>query len=234
MNKKILVIDDEPKIRSFIRISLHAEGFTCVEATTAKEGLQMFNDEKPHLIILDLGLPDQDGYQVLRELRQSSRVPVLVLTARDEEAQKIKLLEGGANDYLSKPFGVKELVARIKVLLRDINYQPTPSMLHFEGISIDTQDQKVTIDGVTTSLTKKEFALLIRLAQAPNQLLTQNQLLSEIWGQSHTEDSHYLRVLITQLRKKLDDDADAPRFIKTEPGIGYRFVCQALTPQSEA
>jgi two-component system KDP operon response regulator KdpE len=228
MNKKILLIDDEPKIRSFIRISLQAEGFVCVEAHSGKAGLEAFNNEKPNLIILDLGLPDIDGYQVLRELRQSSRVPVLVLTARDEEAQKIKLLEGGANDYLSKPFGVKELVARIKVLLRDINYQPTPAVLHFEGISIDTQDQNVQLNGTTISLTKKEFALLIRLAQAPNQLLTQNQLLSEIWGQSHTEDSHYLRVLITQLRKKLDDDADAPRFIKTEPGIGYRFICPSL------
>ncbi|MFC3034390.1 response regulator transcription factor [Pseudoalteromonas fenneropenaei] len=228
-NKKILFIDDEPKIRSFVRISLIAEGFTYCEAENGKQGLQRFQAEKPNLIVLDLGLPDMDGYQVLRTIRHSSNVPVLILTARDEEAQKIKLLEGGANDYLSKPFGVKELTARIRVLLRDIPYQPTPAILEFDGISLDTHSQQVIIGEQVFSLTKKEYALLSRLAQAPNQLLTQTQLLTEIWGPIHSEDSHYLRVLVTQLRKKLDDDADAPRFIKTEPGIGYRFICKPLT-----
>ncbi|MCB1754193.1 MAG: response regulator transcription factor [Gammaproteobacteria bacterium] len=222
--KTILIIDDEKKIRSFIRISLTAEGYLYIEAPDAKTGFRAITEEKPNLIILDLGLPDMDGFQFLRKIRQHSKIPVLVLTARDEESEKVKLLEGGANDYLSKPFGIKELIARIKVLLRDIEFQPAPEKLDFKGIEIFTGEPRLLLNQESIPLTKKEHAVLIKLASEPGKLIPHQELLTDIWGPSHIDDSHYLRVLITQLRKKLHDNADAPAFIKTEPGVGYRFI----------
>ncbi len=228
MKKKILIIDDEQQIRHFMRVSFTAEGYQSIEAENGVKGLALLKQENPNLVVLDLGLPDVDGYYVLREIRQSSKIPVLVLTARDQESVKVKLLEGGANDYLCKPFGVRELIARIKVLLRDIVYEPTPGHMVFDGLVVKPKTLQVEVDGKPIKLSKKEFALLFHLAEKPGVLVTRTELLVAIWGATHAEDTHYLRVLITQLRKKLNDDADAPRFIATEPGIGYRLVAKAL------
>lgn len=193
---RILVIDDEPQIRRFMRASLTAEGYTYLEAATAEQGIKQVIGQSPHLVILDLGLPDADGYQVMRQLREWSQVPVLVLTARDDELQKVKLLEGGANDYLTKPFGIRELMARIHVLLRDLSdQQPTAeAQLRFGELLIDREQHKVFLQNEIVNLSRKEYALL--------------------------------DFLVSQVRKKLKDDPAHPRYIETEPGVGYRFIAQ--------
>ncbi|MDU0112360.1 response regulator transcription factor [Psychrosphaera aquimarina] len=223
---KILVIDDEPKIRDFISISLSAEGFQFIGANDADTGLSLFRSEHPNLIILDLGLPDMDGRRVLKKVRESSKIPVLILTARDQDTEKERLLGSGANDYLSKPFSIKELIARIKVLLRDINYEPIPAELYFNNLVIKTLEPVVFITETLIHLTKKEHQLLLMLAITPYTLVNQKRLLIDIWGPTHEKDNHYLRVLVTQLRKKLNDNADDPKYIFTEPGIGYRFIAK--------
>ncbi|MDP5041056.1 MAG: response regulator transcription factor, partial [Paraglaciecola sp.] len=198
--------------------------FDYIGSFTAMAGLELFNQEKPNLIILDLGLPDLDGRAVLKKIREMSHIPVLVLTARDQEAEKVRLLDAGANDYLSKPFGIRELISRIKVLLRDIKYDVMPAELRFDSLVIKTEEPLVYQDKAIVHLTKKEHQLLVKLASQPHVLVNQKKLLIDIWGASHADDSHYLRVLVTQLRKKLGDDAEEPHFIKTEPGLGYRFI----------
>lgn len=227
MKPTILVIDDEPQIRRFMRISLGAEGFSYSEAESAARGLELAASNRPDLIILDLGLPDQDGFTTLKALRQWSRVPVLVLTARDAEEEKVKLLEGGANDYLSKPFGIKELIARVRVLLRDLPGQQLSTdtkTLDFGALVIDPENHKAYLSGSPLTLARKEFAVLSYLARNHGRLVSHESVLTEIWGESHNEDTHYLRIVVSQLRKKLADNPDAPEFIKTEPGIGYRFM----------
>ncbi len=201
MQQRILLTDDEVQIRRFMRISLQAEGFAYLEASTARQGIEMIALESPDLVILDLGLPDADGFKVLQTLRSWSNLPVLVLTARDAEEEKVKLLEGGANDYLSKPFGIRELIARVRVLLRDLkessSEENTPARLVFNNLEINIPN---------------------------HQVWHKTQLLTSIWGKSHVEDTHYLRIFVSQLRKKFQDDADDPTYILTEPGIGYRFI----------
>ncbi|MBU0655997.1 MAG: response regulator [Gammaproteobacteria bacterium] len=228
MTQRILVIDDEVQIQRFMRISLQAEGFAYLEATTARQGIELIAREQPDLVILDLGLPDADGFTVLQGLRSWSQLPVLVLTARDAEEEKVKLLEGGANDYLSKPFGIRELVARVRVLLRGRGDFPAeasaPARLVFPDLVIDLPNHQVWHKGQLLVLSRKEFALLAMLASQPGRLIMQQQLLSAIWGKTHVEDTHYLRIFVSQLRKKLQDDADSPAYILTEPGIGYRFI----------
>ncbi|WP_027328497.1 response regulator [Marinimicrobium agarilyticum] len=227
MKPTILVIDDEPQIRRFMRISLGAEGFSYLEAENAARGLELASSHRPDLIILDLGLPDQDGFTTLQALRQWSRVPVLVLTARDAEEEKVKLLEGGANDYLSKPFGIKELIARVRVLLRDLPGQPPSTgtgTLDFGALVIDPDNHNVYFSGEPLTLARKEFAVLYYLASNHGRLVSHESVLTAVWGETHNEDTHYLRIIVSQLRKKLSDNPDAPEFIKTEPGIGYRFI----------
>lgn len=227
MSQRILLIDDEPQIRRVLRISLLAENFTCLEAETAKEGLQKIRSEVPDLVILDLGLPDAEGIDLLKQLRRWSKVPVLILSARDAEDEKVNLLENGANDYLSKPFGIKELIARIRVLLRDIpaaEISEEPKTLHFKNLTIDLGNQRVCLNSQLLNLSRKEFSVLSYLAQHAGELVSQQSLLSLFWGPSHIEDTHYLRVLVSQLRKKLKDDANAPVYIETRTGIGYCFL----------
>lgn len=226
MNKKVLLIDDESRIQHFIGISLAAEGFDYLGCTTGEEGLRRLTEDNPDLVILDLGLPDLDGFQVLRRIREASKVPVLILTARDEEDEKVRLLEAGANDYLSKPFGIKELIVRIRVMIRDLGYTPLPKVINSPGLRIHPHERSVEVDGQTLSLTRKEHALLIHLVSSPGQLIPYEVLLTDIWGQSHREDSHYLRILVNQLRKKLGDDSGQPRYIRTEPGVGYQFIAE--------
>jgi two-component system KDP operon response regulator KdpE len=222
----ILVIDDEPQIRKFLRISLSSQGYKVIEAGTGAEGLSQAALSSPALVVLDLGLPDMDGQAVLRELRQWSAVPVLVLSVRAGESDKVEALDGGANDYVSKPFGIQEFLARVRVLLRQAAVVPGSSsaILTRGELSIDLASRQVSLAGQGVTLTRKEYALLALLAQHAGRVLTQQQLLKDIWGPSHAEDSHYLRIVVGHLRHKLGDDPTAPRYIVTEPGVGYRLL----------
>lgn len=222
---KILVVDDEPQIHTFIRISLAAEGFEYLGAESIAAAKQVIEQDSPHLLILDLGLPDGDGMDLLNYVRATSNTPILILTARDEEDEKIRLLEAGANDYLSKPFGIRELIVRVKVLLRDlVNTHSPADILETGSIKLEISSNQVWLQGAPLALTKKEFAFLRMLMTTPDKLVMQEELLAKIWGVTHTRDSHYLRILVSQLRKKLNDNANDQRVIKTEPGLGYRLL----------
>lgn len=222
---KILVIDDEPQIHTFIRISLVAEGFTYLGAQSIAAAKQVIQQDSPHLLILDLGLPDGDGMDLVNLVRATSNTPILILTARDEEEEKIRLLEAGANDYLSKPFGIRELIVRVKVLLRDlVNTHSPADILETKDIKLEISTNQVWFQGVPLALTKKEFAFLRMLMTTPDKLVMQEDLLANIWGVTHTQDSHYLRILVSQLRKKFNDNANDQRVIKTEAGLGYRLL----------
>jgi two-component system KDP operon response regulator KdpE len=221
---RILVVDDEVPIRRFLRIALEAEGYGVIEADTAREGLAMAARETPALVVLDLGLPDADGLSVLRDLRGWSPVPVLILSVRADEGDKVEALDAGAQDYVVKPFGVKEFLARVRGLLRDRSTDAVPSALAIGSLRIDAADHSAKMGDRPLHLTRREFDILWMLASHRGRLVTQEMILRAIWGPAHTEDSQYLRVYIRQLRQKLDDDATNPRFIATEPGIGYRFL----------
>jgi two-component system KDP operon response regulator KdpE len=225
MSYKVLVVDDEPQIHTFIRISLAAEGFEYIGADSVAEGVEMFKSYAPHLVVLDLGLPDGDGINLLSIIRQTSKTPVLILTARDQEDEKIRLLEAGANDYLSKPFGVRELIVRIKVLVRDlISDTNLDDMQCFGALKMKKSTNQVWLSALEIELTRKEFAFMGMLMKHPGRLVKQSDLLQQIWGNTHTDDTHYLRVLVSHLRKKLNDGADEQQVIKTEAGVGYRLV----------
>jgi two-component system KDP operon response regulator KdpE len=221
----ILVIDDEPQIRKFLRISLVSQGYKVIEAATGAEGLSHAALDKPDLVVLDLGLPDMDGQDVLGELRQWSALPVLVLSVRASEGEKVRALDAGANDYVTKPFGIQEFLARIRALLRQAPDSGQPeSALVIGPLTVDLAFRRVSLDGVEIGLTRKEYAVLAQLARHPGRVITQQQLLKDIWGPTHTEDTHYLRIVVGHLRQKLADDPAAPRFIVTEAGVGYRLV----------
>lgn len=221
---RILVIDDEAPIRRFLRVPLEAEGHSVIEAATAREGILMVAREAPGLVILDLGLPDADGLTVLREIRGWSSVPVLVLSVRADEAGKVAALDAGAQDYVVKPFGMNELLARIRSLLRDRVLTSTSAVIETLDLRIDSANHTVAKSGLPLHLTRREFDLLWLLASHAGRLVTQAMILKSLWGPAHTEDSQYLRVYVRQLRQKLGDDAANPRYIMTEPGIGYRFL----------
>jgi two-component system, OmpR family, KDP operon response regulator KdpE len=221
---RILVVDDEAPIRRFLRAALQAEGYGVIEAGTAREGLAMAAREGPSLVVLDLGLPDADGLSVLRDLRGWSAVPVLILSVRADEGDKVEALDAGAQDYVAKPFGVREFLARVRGLLRDRGTEAVPSVLAIGPLRIDAADHSATMDGQPLHLTRREFDLLWMLARHRGRLVTQEMILRAIWGPAHAEDSQYLRVYIRQLRQKLGDDAANPRFICTEPGVGYRLA----------
>lgn len=220
----ILVIDDEAQIRKFLRISLTAQGYKVLEGANGSEGLAQAALGKPDLVVLDLGLPDMDGQQVLRELREWSAVPVLVLSVRASEGEKVLALDGGANDYVTKPFGIQEFLARVRVLLRQAGAGEQQEAVVSSGpLSLDFAYRRVTLDGLEVALTRKEYAVLAMLARHLGRVVTQQQLLKDIWGPTHVEDSHYLRVVVGHLRQKLGDDPATPRFIVTEAGVGYRL-----------
>lgn len=221
---RILIIDDETPIRRFLRVALEAEGHSVIEAATAREGIDKTALENPAVVILDLGLPDADGSTVLRAIREWSQVPVLVLSVRADEAGKVAALDAGAQDYVVKPFGVQELLARLRSLLRDHAAQGSQtSVVEIADLRIDAAAHSVEKAGVSVKLTAKEFDLLWMLASQAGRLLTQAMILRTIWGPAHADDSQYLRVYIRQLRAKIGDDAANPRYIFTEPGLGYRF-----------
>ena len=221
----ILVIDDESQIRRFLRISLRSQGHEVLEAATGADGLSLAATQSPDLVVLDLGLPDADGKAVLSELRAWSQVPVIVLTVRDAEREKVQALDGGANDYVTKPFGVQELLARVRSLLRQRRgLAGTTGSFEDAHLSINLGRRLVTRDGSPVHLTPKEYAVLQALVSHPGRVVTQTQLLRELWGPTHVEDTHYLRIVIGKLRQKLGDDSDEPRYLQTEPGVGYRFI----------
>ena len=222
---RVLVIDDEPQIRKFIDISLRSQGYHTLLAETGQQGLSLLATQGADLVILDLGLPDMDGGDVLKELRQWSSVPVIVLTVRSDEREKVAVLDAGANDYVNKPFGIEELMARVRAFLRNAVQTAGPARAYDDGrLKIDLAQREVFLQGELVPLTRKEFMLLALLSQQPGRLMTQTQLLREMWGPTHEEDAHYLRVLVGKLRQKLGDSAAAPDYILTEPGVGLRFL----------
>ena len=221
----ILVIDDEPQIRKFLRISLVSQGYNVLEAATGADGLSQAALKQPDMLVLDLGLPDMDGQQVLREFREWSNVPVLVLSVRASEVQKVQALDAGANDYVTKPFGIQEFLARVRALLRQAPAGETQeAAIELGPLVVDLAYRRVLLDGVEVALTRKEYAVLAQLARHPGRVITQQQLLKDIWGPTHIENSHYLRIVIGHLRQKLADDPTHPRFIATEAGVGYRLL----------
>ncbi|SDI55882.1 two-component system, OmpR family, KDP operon response regulator KdpE [Pseudomonas flavescens] len=223
----ILLVDDEAAIRKFLRIGLQAQNYRVIEADSGEAALRLAALEQPDLVVLDLGLPDLDGQQVLARLREWSSVPVLVLSVRAGEKDKVMALDQGANDYVSKPFGVQEFLARVRALLRNRPSAERPSAALVSGpLRVDFAFRRVTLDDQDVGLTRKEYAVLETLARHPGMVVTQQQLLRDIWGPSHVAHSHYLRIVIAHLRQKLGDDPAAPRLIATEAGVGYRLVEQ--------
>ncbi|MCF7532661.1 response regulator [Pseudomonas petrae] len=221
----ILVIDDEPQIRKFLRISLASQGYKVLEAGTGSDGLTQAALNKPDLLVLDLGLPDMDGQDVLSQFREWSTVPVLVLSVRASEGEKVRALDAGANDYVTKPFGIQEFLARIRSLLRQApESSQVESAVVIGPLNIDLAYRRVALGDVEVALTRKEYAVLAQLARHPGRVITQQQLLKDIWGPTHVEDTHYLRIVVGHLRQKLGDDPAAPQYIVTEAGVGYRLV----------
>lgn len=222
---RILVIDDEAQIRRFLDIGLRAEGYEVLLAANAAEGLALAATQSPDLVILDIGLPDMEGHDVLAELRQWSQVPVLMLSVRDAESEKVRALDHGANDYVTKPFGIQELMARLRALLRNRPGEPELPPRYDDGhLAVDMARREVHLDGVPLSLTRKEYAVLALLLRHSGRVVTQQQVLREVWGATHVQDTHYLRIVLGKLRQKLGDDPVSPRWLKTEPGVGYRFL----------
>jgi two-component system, OmpR family, KDP operon response regulator KdpE len=217
----ILIVDDETQILRFLGHALTAAGYDTCTAVTGAEALAAANARQPDLMILDLGLPDTDGKAVIETLRQTSDLPVIVLSARDQEMEKIMALDLGADDFVAKPFAIGELLARLRVCLRP-RRQPSDPRLRLGPLLIDPAAHRVTRDGVELHLTPKEFDLLTALAEAPGRVLTHRQLLTRTWGPAHVEDVPYLRVFIGQLRQKVETDPSQPVLILTEPGVGYR------------
>ena len=221
----ILLVDDEAAIRKFLRIGLQAQNYRVIEADCGEAALRLAALEQPDLVVLDLGLPDMDGQEVLERLREWSSVPVLVLSVRAGEKDKVMALDQGANDYVSKPFGVQEFLARVRALLRNRPSTQRPAAALISGpLRVDFAFRRVSLDDQDIGLTRKEYAVLETLARHPGMVVTQQQLLRDIWGPSHIEHSHYLRIVIAHLRQKLGDDPAAPRLIVTEAGVGYRLV----------
>jgi two-component system KDP operon response regulator KdpE len=222
----VLVIEDEPPIQKFLRVTLEAQGYQVIEATTGKAGLIEAASRTPELIILDLGLPDVDGIEVTRQLREWSKIPIIVVSARGKEQDKIVALDAGADDYLTKPFSVGELMARVRVALRHAaaNAQTGEPTFDVGDLHVDLARREVTLDGTAVHLTPNEFKLLAVLVKHAGKVLTHRQLLKEVWGPGSGNETHYLRVYMNQLRQKLEADSARPKYLRTEPGVGYRLM----------
>ncbi len=221
----VLVIEDDSSLRRALRTSLRARSLDVVESATAQEGLVLVADRRPDAVLLDLGLPDLDGIEALRRMRSFSDVPVVVLTARDRQQDKIAALDAGADDYVTKPFDVEELLAHVRAVLRRVPHaSASPAVIRIDELEIDLARRQVRLGNDLVHLTKTELALLEQLVTHPGKLLTHEHLLRQVWGQGYGSESNYLRVYVGQLRRKLADDATSPRLIVTEPGIGYRWI----------
>jgi len=224
----VAIIEDESPIRRFLRASLAAEGFRIGEAESLDGGMRLITQQRPDLVLLDLGLPDGDGVEIIHSVREWSSLPIIVLSARGEERAKILALDAGADDYLTKPFGIGELLARVRVALRhaarikDAAGDEQTSFT-FGDICIDVAGREVTKGGIEQKLTKREFELLVILARNADKVLTHRFLLSEVWGPDAVDEPHYVRVFMANLRKKLEDNPSRPRYLVTEQGVGYRL-----------
>jgi two-component system, OmpR family, KDP operon response regulator KdpE len=224
---RVLVVDDEPQIRRALRTSLEAHGYEVATAGTGEEGVLAAAETAPELMLLDLGLPDLDGTEVIERVRSFSDVPVIVLSVRDRQADKVAALDAGADDYVTKPFGVEELLARLRAALRRTRgEEPEAAIQAFGDLQVDLFRRLVTLGGERVHLTKTEYALLEAMVTNPGKLLTHQWLLRRVWGVGYAEESHYLRVYVRALRKKLGDAAAAPALILTEPGVGYRWIAE--------
>jgi two-component system KDP operon response regulator KdpE len=220
----VLIVEDDPAIVRFLRAGLASQGYRHVESATAADGLAQAATRTPELVLLDLGLPDLDGIEVVRRLREWSAVPIIVLSARGQEQDKIAALDAGANDYVTKPFAMGELLARLRVALRSrSNEAGEDGVLQLEDLVVDLARRRVTVAGQEVRLTPIEFRLLAALARHAGRVLTHAQLLREVWGPGHAQQHHYVRVYMAQLRHKLERDPSLPRWLVTEPGVGYRL-----------
>jgi two-component system KDP operon response regulator KdpE len=221
---KVLIVEDEAPIRRFLRISLEAHGFTVIEARLGEEGVVLCSQEQPELVVLDLGLPDIDGQEVIARIREWSKVPIVVLSVRSDEREKVAALDRGANDYVTKPFGISEFMARIRVCLRSRESTlGDKGLFRLDDLEIDLARRRVRVAMRDVRLSKKEYELLRLLVTHPDQVMTHEHILREIWGVSHASDTHYLRVLVGHLRQKLGEQPTQPRFIQTVQGVGYRL-----------
>lgn len=220
----VLVLDDEAQIRKLLKVALTTHGYLFVEAVTGREALEKAATVKPDMLIVDLGLPDMDGKEVVRQFREWSNAPVLILTARDQEQEKIEALDLGADDYVTKPFGTGELLARIRVCLRRCETQPQDSAVCCGALCIDLARHRVSVDGRDVRLTPTEYDIIKVLGQNAGRVITHKQLLKAVWGDSYSDDIHYVRVYIGQIRRKIEADPAQPRYIVTESGIGYRLL----------
>ncbi len=220
----ILVVDDEPQITRVLRTSLSAQGYDIRVANSGEMALEIMKDWAPNLIITDLSMPSVDGVELTRQVRAVSEIPIVVLSVRDKEQQKVEALDAGADDYVTKPFGMNELLARVRANLRRVRAEEEPeAVIEIGDFRIDTAAHKVTVRREEVRLTPKEFDLLVYLARRPGKVITHRTLLGAIWGGQSTEQVEYLRVFVGQLRKKLEPNSSSPRYIVTEPWVGYRF-----------
>jgi two-component system KDP operon response regulator KdpE len=226
----VLLVEDEPQMRKFVRIALESHDYRVVEASTGEEGLRQASAYTPDAVLLDLGLPDMDGLDVTRRLREWSAVPIVIISARGHEDSKVRVLDGGADDYLTKPFGAAELMARLRVALRHAAQSreaPTAIVRIGEDVEIDLARRLVHVRGAEVHLTPIEYKLLTTLAKHAGMVMTHRQLLEQVWGPGHAHQMQYLRVYMTQLRHKLEQQPARPRYLVTEPGIGYRLKVEA-------
>jgi len=223
----VLIVEDETSIRDFLRVSFEAENLKVVEATDGATAIAAAHRYRPDLYVLDLGLPDKDGIEVLRELRRWTTNPIVVVTARSQEDEKVMALDAGADDYLTKPFGVHELKARIRVALRHLTSQSgadAAPILFLGDVKVDLETRRITKGEQEIHLTPTEFNLLAMLARAPGKVITQRALLIEVWGAAYERETHYLRIYMKQLRQKLEPDPSTPKYLITETGVGYRLI----------
>jgi two-component system, OmpR family, KDP operon response regulator KdpE len=222
-NSRILVVDDEPEIRRFLRASLRAQQYEVLEASNGTQALEVMAQHQPDLMILDLGLPDIDGVEITRRIREWSQVPIIILSVRDREKDKIGALDAGADDYLTKPFGVGELMARMRVVMRRIAPEAQEPVFTVKGVKIDLSRHQVSLADKDISLTPTEFDLLRVLIQNAGKVITHRQLIRKVWGSGYEDESRLLRVNISNLRHKIEPDPNQPYYILTELGVGYRF-----------
>ena len=220
---EILIIDDEIQIRKLLEIALDSNGYKTIFAVNGKEGISLAANHQPDLIILDLGLPDEDGQVVLKRLREWYKKPILILTVKNTEEEIVKALDNGANDYLAKPFRTQELLARIRTALRNLNQDENEPIIEFGEISIDFTSRIIKLKNEILKLTTTEYNLLSILVKNDGRVLTHQYLLKQVWGNSYSDQTQYLRVFVAQLRKKIEEDPNRPKFIITESGVGYRF-----------
>ena len=220
---RVLVVDDEKAIRRYLRTSLTALGYEVLEAANGNEALQATMTAHPDILVLDLGLPDMDGVEVVRHIREWSNVPILILSVRDREDDKVVALDAGADDYLTKPFGIKELLARIRVAIRHHTPGQQDTVFEVEDLRVDLGKREVFVQGNRVALTPTEYDLIKVLVQHAGRVLTHSQLLRQVWGPAYENEAHLLRVNISNLRRKIEPNPDQPRYILTEPGVGYRL-----------